>query len=92
MNPTNDDHSSARPLLRWLVERISRALQVAPEQIDVDADFDEFGLDSVQAVAMSGALAEHLGTELPATLLYEYPSIRELADHLESLEREGQRR
>ncbi len=69
-------------LLPWLAAAIARTLELAPEQIDVDADFDGFGLDSVQAVALSGELSDHLGRELPATLLYEHRSIRDLVDHL----------
>jgi acyl carrier protein len=72
----------ATPLLQWLVAEFARALDVDPASIDVDTEFDEYGLDSVQAVAISGTLSEHVGEELPATLLYEHPTIRRLAAHL----------
>ena len=71
------------PLLPWLVHAIGRSLSIAPERVDADADFDELGLDSVQAVGISGALSDQLAQELPATLLYEHRSIRELANYLE---------
>lgn len=71
------------PLLPWLVQEIARTLAIAPERVPVDADLDELGLDSVQAVGISGALSDHVGQELPATLLYEHRSIRDLANYLE---------
>lgn len=78
--------AAREPLLPWLVGEIAQRVGVPPDRIDVDADFDEFGLDSVQAVAVSGALSERLGQELPATLLYEHPSIRELAGFLDRVQ------
>ncbi|MFN3243616.1 MAG: acyl carrier protein [Planctomycetota bacterium] len=81
MNP-NDNQKDQTPLQQWLIGEVARRLEVGPEQIDADAEFDEFGLDSVQAVALSGALSDRVGEELPATLLYEHQSIRALASHL----------
>ena len=76
---TSNDPDSLR---HWLVAEIAQRLEVAHSAVDADAEFDELGLDSVQAVALSGALSERLGKEMPATLLYEHRSIRSLADYL----------
>jgi acyl carrier protein len=74
--------NSAASLTNWLVDEIARRLEVPRDQVDADAEFDELGLDSVQAVALSGALSDKVGSELPATLLYEHRSIRSLANYL----------
>tara|TARA_R110002072_G_scaffold241027_11_gene399770 strand:+ start:52683 stop:52964 length:282 start_codon:yes stop_codon:yes gene_type:complete len=84
---TNDSDS----LRNWLVAEIAQRLEVARDQVDADAEFDELGLDSVQAVALSGALSDRLGQELPATLLYEHRSIRSLAEYL-AQQQDSQRR
>src|SRR5205807_2381692 len=39
-------------------------------------------MDSVQAVSMAADLEDWLGRELPATLVYDYPTIEGLARHL----------
>ena len=66
----------------WLVGRIATTLRVEPSAIDDREPFDSYGLSSTDAVMLSGELQEVLGRELPATLVYEYPTIAALAHHL----------
>jgi acyl carrier protein len=42
----------------------------------------EMGLDSLMAVELRNAFSTSLGTTLPATLLFDYPTIEDLARHL----------
>jgi len=71
----------------WLIESVSKKLKVDPKTLRTDVMFDEYGLDSVAAVSLSGALSEWLGRDLPGTLLYDYSTINELAAHLASTSR-----
>ncbi|GAA2787282.1 SDR family NAD(P)-dependent oxidoreductase [Saccharopolyspora taberi] len=64
----------------WLGSRVA-ALVGAP--VDEDRPFDELGLSSRDAVAVSGELAERLDRPLPPTLLWEHPTIARLVEHLE---------
>jgi acyl carrier protein len=66
----------------WLVARISHTLEVAPEEIDPREPFSSFGLDSRTAVRLSGELERWLGRRLPATLIWDYPTIELVAKHL----------
>ncbi|HEX2686066.1 MAG TPA: acyl carrier protein [Kofleriaceae bacterium] len=75
---------TAEEIRRWLVQAIAKKLKVKPEAIDVNTPFDEFGLDSAAAVALSGSLGELLNRDLPGTVLYEYPTVNELSSHLAS--------
>jgi hypothetical protein len=42
----------------------------------------ELGLDSLLAVELRNALATALGRPLPATLLFDHPTVDALTDHL----------
>ena len=73
---------SAGEVERWLVAQLGRRLGVEPARIDVHEPLARYGLDSKEAVVMSGELAEWLDVPLPASLAYEYPTVHLLARHL----------
>ncbi|MGJ7905895.1 SDR family NAD(P)-dependent oxidoreductase [Actinopolyspora sp. H202] len=66
----------------WLVHRIAERTGMSPARIETDRPFDEFGLSSREVVALSGDLETLLGRTLPATLLWEFPTIERLAEAL----------
>ncbi|MGK4578819.1 type I polyketide synthase [Kitasatospora sp. HPMI-4] len=55
-----------------------------PEGIEVGKAFRELGFDSLTAVEFRNLLATSTGLALPATVVFDYPSVRALADHLRS--------
>ncbi|MFG2194193.1 SDR family NAD(P)-dependent oxidoreductase [Streptomyces sp. NPDC048639] len=65
-------------LLRLVAERCA----VAPEDIDPDRPLADYGLSSRDAVGLSGELEDALGRTLPATLLWENPSVAALVRRL----------
>lgn len=69
-------------LKQWLVSRLSNLLQIKEETIDPNEPFAVYGIDSLKAVQLSGDLEELLGKELPATLVYDYPTINLLSKFL----------
>lgn len=66
----------------WLVSELARQTGVEPQRIEVDAPFAAYGIDSAKSAAMVGDLEVALGMRLPGTLLWEYPTIEALAEHL----------
>jgi acyl carrier protein len=69
-------------LTQWLVRKIADATGMPPDEIDQETTFADFGLDSRTAVAMSAELEKMLGRELPPTLIWDYPTIKEVTHHL----------
>ncbi len=61
---------------------LAKTLHTDPGKIDADADFDRLGLDSVMAVALILDLEEWSGLDLEPSLLFEYPTINELARYV----------
>ncbi|NUR57334.1 MAG: aminotransferase class I/II-fold pyridoxal phosphate-dependent enzyme [Catenulispora sp.] len=74
--------AAASDIERWLVERIAARLGLAPETVDIHAPFTALGLDSQQSVAVSQELATHLGRVITASLVFDHPTIRAVADAL----------
>ncbi|QLE76354.1 aminotransferase class I/II-fold pyridoxal phosphate-dependent enzyme [Streptomyces rectiverticillatus] len=71
----------------WLAARIAERLGLRAAAIDRDLPFTSLGLDSRQAVAVTGELGAWLGRDLPAGLVFEHPSVRALAARLGAQER-----
>jgi acyl carrier protein len=55
------------------------------KNIDLDLPLHEFGLDSLMAVELRNKLSRLVGQPLPATLLFEFPTVRTLAGRLETI-------
>jgi amino acid adenylation domain-containing protein len=73
---------SATEIAAWLARQIAVPLGVPADAIDHRGTFSGFGLGSIQAVGLAGELEKWLDQPLSATLLYDYPTIEALAQHL----------
>ena len=71
-----------REIQTWIVNYVAELLEVNPDRIDVTIPFDRYGLDSSAAVGLAGDLEDWLERELDPTLLYDYPTIEALTQHL----------
>ncbi len=65
------EHDLPSRIRAWLAQRVATPLNLEPAAIDFDAPIDRFGLDSVEAVLLTGDLGEWLRIEVPPTLLYD---------------------
>jgi phthiocerol/phenolphthiocerol synthesis type-I polyketide synthase D len=72
----------AEAIQAWLIGKLAEALQISPDEIDESEPFARYGIGSAQAVSMAGDLEDWLGRALPATLLYDHPTIDALAHYL----------
>jgi len=66
----------------WLRAKCAEALGVTADAIDPHAAFESYGLSSVQAVSLVGDLEEWIGWQLPATLLWDIPTLDAVAREL----------
>jgi thioesterase domain-containing protein/acyl carrier protein len=73
---------SAQEIRRWIVAEISKVLNVDPREIDPAAPLDSHGVDSVSAISITGKLSTWLDRDLPATLMWDCPSINAIAEKL----------
>jgi thioesterase domain-containing protein/acyl carrier protein len=73
---------SAADIRAWLVAELARSMKIAPSQIDTAQSLFSLGVDSLIAVGMTGALADWLNRDLPASLMWDYASIDAMAEGL----------
>jgi acyl carrier protein len=74
-------HDSLRA---WMVSELARRLRCAPSEIDTTKPFDALGLDSRNAVQISGALQKVVGKRLSPAVLFDHETIDDLAEYLAS--------
>ena len=65
-----------------MIAHLAKLLQVAPDTINIRETFSNYGLSSIDVVALSGELEEWLGRRLSPTLAYDYPNILTLSRYL----------
>lgn len=77
--------TSPAEVLELLRERLAPALGLdRPDELDPDASLFDLGLTSFMVVELRGELERRLGREIPATVVFDHPTIRRLAGHLSS--------
>jgi acyl carrier protein len=76
------DHRRLATIRAWLLANCAEALGIPPESLDPSAPLSDYGLGSMQAVNLVGDLEEWLGRKLPATLLWDYPTLDAVASEL----------
>ncbi|WIV55720.1 type I polyketide synthase [Amycolatopsis nalaikhensis] len=69
---------NAAEIRAWLVARVGES--------DPDRPLQELGLSSRDATVLAADLGRFVGRSLPVTLVWEYPTITALADHLSTVE------
>lgn len=77
-----NDTQTAEAIQAWLVSHLIEQLGIAPQEIDMCAPFDSYGLDSMIIVSLTGELEDWLGCQLSPNLLYEYTTIEALSQYL----------
>jgi acyl transferase domain-containing protein/thioesterase domain-containing protein len=85
-NSTNEYNSTntinINKLQQQLIESLAKALYVQPNDIQLDKNFNDLGLDSIISAEWMQTINKFYGTSHAAKILYEYSTIRKLTDFL----------
>ncbi|MEW2141165.1 SDR family NAD(P)-dependent oxidoreductase, partial [Streptomyces sp. NPDC005409] len=74
-----------RVILDVVRGHVSGVLGYGPGQlVGVDIPFKGLGFDSLMAVELRNRLNRATGLRLPATLVFDYPTVQDLAEHLDT--------
>ena len=75
-------NKTAADIEAWLVSYIAELLEIKTNEIDLTIPLEQYGLDSSEAVVLSGDLQDWLGCDLDPELLLDYPTIEALTQYL----------
>jgi acyl carrier protein len=66
----------------WLTDWIARELKMPASDIDLARSLLEYSMSSLTATILVGDLEDWLDLRLPPSLVWDYPSIDAMTDHL----------
>jgi acyl carrier protein len=79
---------TAESIQDWLIDQLAVRLDLDPDDIDIDASFESFGMESAEALVMLTQLEQWLGRTVPPVLVWNYPTIAQLSQRLSETEAE----
>ncbi len=78
--PVGEQHARIMELIKTLTAQVL-GLE-SPQLLEEDIGFFDQGMDSLTAIELRNALQNKLGETMPATLLFKYPTVRDLTVYL----------
>lgn len=79
----NTTDLTSKEIRQWLIREIAILLHQDEGTIESTKDFDEYGLDSTDAVIVAGLLEERLAIELDPELLLRHRSVDDVVAWIE---------
>jgi acyl carrier protein len=73
---------------QWIQTYLAKMLEVDPEEVDRNYEFERFGMSSSAAVSLVGDLEEWLNIEISPALFFEFTTIDQVSAHLHQVLRE----
>lgn len=77
-----DTREHVRDWATWLRQLMAARKQVPDALVNLNEPFSSYGLTSIEAVEIAAQIEEQAGRKIPATALWDYPSIRAFAAFL----------
>jgi len=73
-------------LREYLKAEVGKVLEIDPgTPLNADEPLIEMGLDSLMALELKNSLQQCSGVKLPASFLFEYPTIADAANYLNAI-------
>jgi acyl carrier protein len=79
-NSTVIDGNDVQAVTQWLSQRMANQLKIDSTKIDPSKPFEEYGLDSMFAVKVTGELEKVVEMRLSPALLFENTCISDVAN------------
>ncbi|WP_226805962.1 acyl carrier protein [Burkholderia thailandensis] len=79
-----DPRAALLDIEAFLAGSLAAALMATTDEIDREQTFNALGVDSIVGVEWVRAINDRYGTALPATVIYDHPSVRAMARHVSS--------
>ena len=82
-NPSSEDRDSIiQSIEQWMTQWLVVRAGVAPEKIDLDMPFADYGLDSLTAVELSGETEDWSGVELTPIVAWNHPTVARMSSYI----------
>lgn len=75
-------------LQQWVIGRVAEYCRRATSDVDPDENFTNYGMDSVYALALVGDIEDQFGQQVPATTVWDHPTINKLVAFIRSSTKE----
>ena len=73
---------SVEDVISFLKKIIAEETNVSPDSIDIDIEFFQFGLDSINSLVLLDQAEKEFGIELNPLFFWDYPTIRSFSEHI----------
>ena len=77
-------HSSTTDIEQSIVELAAQVLEMIPDEVDTQARFIDYGVDSLGGLILLEAINRRLGLTLQIPVLFDHSSIHELSNYISS--------
>lgn len=71
-------------IIDLILTRLAAQTRLPKESIDIQLPLANYGVDSIHALSLCAELEERLGIEIEPTIAWDYPTIEQMAEFLES--------
>ncbi|QXX95814.1 acyl carrier protein [Serratia marcescens] len=71
-------------IIDLILTRLAAQTRLPKASIDIQSPLANYGVDSIHALSLCAELEERLGIEIEPTIAWDYPTIEQMAEFLES--------
>lgn len=69
-------------ILQWLIKNTAEEAEIKPEEVEVDKNFDYYGIDSLSSLRILSALHHYLKKNIPVELLTKSQNLKEFSENI----------